>query len=142
MGYQGVRPDKNRLAHNCRAQHDDTSTNIAIVGAPDLAPLADVERLSGKFLEGRMPPKGVYLGRVKLRRQSGVPLPGPNELDLKPLLGKQAFTLFTTPGPGVYLPYIYPMPFAIVLPNNLPDLAAAFYCIDVKLPDRLYGLGG
>lgn len=52
------------------------------------------------------------------------------------------FTLFTTPGPRAYLRYINPLTFAIVLPNDLPDLAVAFYCIDVKLPDRLYGLGG
>jgi hypothetical protein len=31
---------------------------------------------------------------------------------------------------------------AIVLRNDLPNLAVAFYGIEIKLPDRLYSLGG
>ncbi len=34
------------------------------------------------------------------------------------------------------------IPVTIILQNDLPDLAAAFYCIDIKFPDRLYSLGG
>ena len=30
----------------------------------------------------------------------------------------------------------------MILWNDLPDLAVAFYCVDIKLPDRLYSLGG
>jgi hypothetical protein len=26
--------------------------------------------------------------------------------------------------------------------NDLPDLAVAFYCVAIKLPDRLFSLGG
>ena len=35
-----------------------------------------------------------------------------------------------------------PLPIAIILWNDLPDLAVAFYCIDIKLSDRRFSLGG
>lgn len=38
--------------------------------------------------------------------------------------------------------YRYPYPVTTILQNDFPDLAAAFYCIDIKFPDRLYGFGG
>ncbi len=41
-----------------------------------------------------------------------------------------------------YYRYIYSLPITIILQNDLPDLAVAFYCIDIKLPDRFYSLGG
>ncbi len=38
--------------------------------------------------------------------------------------------------------YRYPYPVTTILQNDFPDLAAAFYCIDIKFPDRLYGFRG
>ena len=38
--------------------------------------------------------------------------------------------------------YIHPLPILIFLWNDLPDLAVAFYCVVIKLPDRLFSLGG
>src|SRR4030095_7659344 len=84
--------DEDCLARDGSAEIDDTPTDGGVVRAPDRAPFARVEGRRGLFFKRRMPPEGIYLHRIGLRRGGRGPFPGPGELLPRAFSGKQ--TLF------------------------------------------------
>src|SRR4029434_8106651 len=72
--------DKDRLARDGSAKIDNTPTDGGVVRAPDLAPFARVEGCRGLFFKRGMPPEGIYLHWIGLRRAVRGPLPSPQKL--------------------------------------------------------------
>src|SRR5688500_12404567 len=91
VGNGRVRPDENSLTGDGGPQLDDSAPDFTHLGAMDLTPLTGVERGSSSFFKRRMPPEGVDLPWVGLRRPRRVPLPRPQKLYLDVLLGKESF---------------------------------------------------
>src|SRR4030095_4078659 len=89
--------DEDCLARDGSAEIDDTPTDGGVVRAPDRAPFARVEGRRGLFFKRRMPPEGIYLHRIGLRRAVRGPLPSPEKLYLDAFCGKT--TLFLRPHP-------------------------------------------
>src|SRR6266540_1506524 len=93
MGDGRTGADKDALTRDGGAQIDDAPADGGVVRAPDLAPLAGVERCRGLFFKRGMPPEGIHLRRIGLRGAVRSALPGPEELDLDAFCGEQALLL-------------------------------------------------
>src|SRR5215475_10393091 len=85
--------DEDRLARDGSAEIDNTPTDGGVVRAPDLTPFARVEGCRGLFFKWGMPPKGIYLQRIGLRRAVRSPLPSPEKLYLDAFCGEQPLFL-------------------------------------------------